>query len=379
MAGRSLAVHVALRTEGIRLGFYGPALALLLGCGMGPVDRGGPHLRLLRRDSTGTMVGERDPSFHPLELTDPRGILSVPSGPIAVGESDLHQVILLDSTGTLIRRIGRQGAGPGEFDVVSLLAFWGESLAVHDPALHRLSIMGAAGALIRQRTIDPKGLIFPMVTGFRDDRAPILLGVQVGSSGEAGSGQPTRGIAVALRNDDRRDTLAILDGGPILSRGPIFFASRPAAASTDTGLWVGFGGAPELRFVPFDGSPTQVYRWTARTRPVSEVDKERVRAYATDRNANPELTGDDRFADSIPYFKTILSDPAGGVWLVGYSALGTTPDSAWRIDERAGTITALALPRAFRPVEVRLDRLLGIDIGPDGQQTLGRYLLVRGP
>lgn len=379
MAGRSLAVHVALRTEGIRLGFYGPALALLLGCGMGPVDRGGPHLRLLRRDSTGTMVGERDPSFHPLELTDPRGVLANPAKLIVVADADQHQILLLDSTGSLIRRIGRQGSGPGEFDAVSLVAFWGDSLAVHDPALHRLSIMSAVGALIRQRTIDPKGLIFPAIIGFRDDRAPILLGVQVGSSGEAGSGQPTRGIAVALRNDERRDTLAILDGGPILSRGPIFFASRPAAASTDTGLWVGFGGAPELRFVPFDGSPTQAYRWTARTRPVSEADKERVRAYATDRKANPELTGDDRFADSIPYFKTILSDPAGGVWLVGYSALGTTPDSAWKIDERAGTITALALPSGFRPVEVGADGLLGIVTSEDGQMTFARYGLRRGP
>jgi hypothetical protein len=364
---------MALNIRRIGHAFRWSVLTLLIGCSEGASDRGSAQAQRLRWDSLGVVVGDGDPSFHPVDLVDPRGILSDPSGLMVVAEADLHQVLLLDSAGTIVHRLGRQGIGPGEFDAPSLVAFWGESLAVYDPALHRLSILRVDGALIRQQAIEPKGLIYPSIVGIRNDGTPILMGIQVAEASAEGGVSSTLGLVIALRDDERRDTLATLEGGPILSRGPIFFAPRPAAAITDTGAWVGFGGAPEIRFVPFDGSSARSYRWTATARPVSEGDKALVRAYAADRRANPEVTGDDRFADSIPYFKTILPDPAGGVWLVGYSALGTAPDSAWRVNERTGTIHRIQLPAGFRPAEIGTRDLIGVQIDSEGAQRLARY------
>lgn len=373
MAGRPLAVCMALNVRRIGHAFRWSVLTLLIGCSGGASDRGAAQVQRLRWDSLGVVVRESDPAFHSVELTDPRGILSSPSGLVAVAEADLHKVILLDSTGSIVGRIGRQGAGPGEFDAVSLVAFWGDSLAAYDAALHRLSFIRRNGDLIRQRTIAPMGLVASTIIGFRPDGAPILLGLAIGRPTGSSTILPATGVVVALLDDTRRDIIAVVGGGSWFPRGPYFFAARPSVGVTDSGVWLGAGSTPEVMFVPFSRMPPVTFHWTATTRPVTDADKSVVREYAAARHAAPELTGDDRFADSIPYFKTILPDPAGGVWLVGYSALGTAPDSAWRVNERTGTIHGIQLPAGFRPAEIGTRDLIGVQIDSEGAQRLARY------
>jgi hypothetical protein len=348
--------------------------ALLLGCG--PADRSGPATLNLRRIEGEISIWVPIASTPDLQLTDVRGALTAPNGDVAVADAGLHQVILLDSAGRSIGRIGRQGGGPAEFEGIALVAFWGDSLLVHDPVQRRLSFIRRDGSLIRQQRVEATRMIAPTVVGLRGDGAIILRGTVPGTRSPDGGPTEMQGIVVALRGE-HTDTVARFDDGVWHPRGPRWYSWRPTVTMSDSGVWVGAGGRPELRFVAWDGNTMTEIRWDARTRAVGEADKARIVAMAEGRNASPELTAPDRFADSMPYFARVLADPAGGLWVIGAAAPFEFPDSAWRIDLTAGTIQGMALPPGLRPTQVGVDFLLGVLTDEDGVGRPARSSLER--
>jgi hypothetical protein len=343
--------------------------ALLLGCG--PADRSGPATLNLRRIEGEISIWVPIASTPDLQLTDVRGALTAPNGDVAVADAGLHQVILLDSAGRSIGRIGRQGGGPAEFEGIALVAFWGDSLLVHDPVQRRLSFIRRDGSLIRQQRVEATRMIAPTVVGLRGDGAIILRGTVPGTRSPDGGPTEMQGIVVALRGE-HTDTVARFDDGVWHPRGPRWYSWRPTVTMSDSGVWVGAGGRPELRFVAWDGNTMTEIRWDARTRAVEEADKARIVAMAEGRNASPELTAPDRFADSIPYFARVLADPAGGLWVIGYAAPFEYPDSAWRVDPMAGTIQGMALPPGFRPTQAGQEFLLGVQDDEAGTRVVRR-------
>lgn len=58
------------------------------------------------------------------------------------------EVRAFDNKGQLVRRFGRKGSGPGEFQMVSGLGVRGDSLWVVDPALRRLTFFGPKGTVL---------------------------------------------------------------------------------------------------------------------------------------------------------------------------------------------------------------------------------------
>ena len=262
---------------------------------------------------------------------------------------------------------------------MSLVAFWSDSLAVYDAAQRRLTFLRRDGAVIRQRPVESSGLVAPTVIGIGRDGRPILRGTSIGGSADGTTLLSVRGVVQRLGPAGATDTIAMFDDGLWHPRGPRFFAWRGTATAMDSGVWVGAGGSAELQLFRFDGTSGALLRWNASTRAVTAADKAKIVAVAKQRRASPELTGGDRFADSIPYFGRVLSDPLGGLWVIGFAAPFEAPDSAWRIDERAGTIQGFALPRQFRPTQVGTDFLLGVRSDEEGVPRVVRYELVRCP
>lgn len=82
------------------------------------------------------------------ELGDPRDIAVLPDGRVFVVDQSPTSIRLYDATGELERTIGREGAGPGEyqFPVISVSDRW---LVVHDPQLTRATIFLLDGTLVR--------------------------------------------------------------------------------------------------------------------------------------------------------------------------------------------------------------------------------------
>ncbi len=70
-------------------------------------------------------------------------------GTIAITQPDDAQVLLMDSNGTSIRRIGRRGAGPGEFAWPNTLGAVDNQVWIVDDQLKRLTFYSTSGKLIR--------------------------------------------------------------------------------------------------------------------------------------------------------------------------------------------------------------------------------------
>jgi hypothetical protein len=68
----------------------------------------------------------------------------------AVGSSGNHEIVVLGSDGRLHWRRGRQGRGPGEFQSIDgVTTYRGDSVAVVDGRLRRVSVFSSAGVLGR--------------------------------------------------------------------------------------------------------------------------------------------------------------------------------------------------------------------------------------
>jgi hypothetical protein len=82
------------------------------------------------------------PDSGAIEFGSVRSVLLDPSGTLVVVDSRNRRVLEFDSTGTLVRQVGRDGAGPGEYREPYSVAWLDGGLAVLDPGSPRLSVFG---------------------------------------------------------------------------------------------------------------------------------------------------------------------------------------------------------------------------------------------
>jgi hypothetical protein len=88
------------------------------------------------------------PEGDPAAFGDPFDILPRPDGTFLLRESDDPTLSLYAADGRVIRRFGRDGAGPGEFRH-PYPAWLGDTLVVHDPAQSRITFYALDGTLLR--------------------------------------------------------------------------------------------------------------------------------------------------------------------------------------------------------------------------------------
>jgi len=138
-------------------------------------------------------------------------VAPAPDGGVVVAEAMPPMVYRFDARGTLLHRVGRQGAGPGEYQMIGGVGFVGDTLWVSDARQRRIVLFDAAGR--------PAGLL----SGF--DRVAMGPGVTVWpgrllsgdralsmtetNSASIASGEATRLPHVLLtRRGQVRDTIA---------------------------------------------------------------------------------------------------------------------------------------------------------------------------
>ena len=142
--------------------------ALLAACGTAASRNAGPRVR----DSAGIQIVENDAPSGPAPFT----IDSLPDVDIGRDTADQHQLFVsnlvsahvltdgrvvaagwatkeirvFDSTGTFLRTIGREGAGPGEFEVLGWMYVGaGDTLYTFEPSARRVQAFASDGTFLR--------------------------------------------------------------------------------------------------------------------------------------------------------------------------------------------------------------------------------------
>ena len=89
-------------------------------------------------------------------LQNPRGIAIHSNGNIFVSDFDAHNIKIFSPLGKLIKVVGQQGQGPGDFNSPSFIDIVGDRLIVWEVINRRFSILDENGRFIKSVLISPE-------------------------------------------------------------------------------------------------------------------------------------------------------------------------------------------------------------------------------
>jgi len=259
------------------------------------------------------------------------------AGHLAVLNAGSSEVLLFDSVGTLLRRVGRRGSGPGEFaQLRNLYRCGSDTLVVNDGS--RISVFDSAGTFVRTESVESRsedGLI--RVRGVARNCSTFLLAGTI--SPAPAPGQVGRISTLMFWGSLRggvRDTIGMLAGVQVETRnvqGRNLPVSLPWGADGASGLrgdrlYSGSTDRSEIRVFERSRGLVEVHRWPSQARPVAAEDRalyESRRDWLLQRSPGirdvvPPLDQFPSIPSTVPEFRSILVDDEGNLWLRSYPA-----------------------------------------------------------
>jgi hypothetical protein len=309
-----------------------------------------------------------------------------PRNEVHVVDGQASEVLVFDTTGRFVRRIGRPGQGPGEFVRPYAVAFdAGGREWIAEEGGNRYSIFGPGGEFVETKRR-------PMRFGFTRG---VLLFSSDGDVHELNSGV-RRAVAYRIAAGDSmtiRDTLALPNFDYLAFRRALGteellfmvpFAPRRAVALTPSGdLWMGdasryqilrIGRAGDtLRIIEVDRAPVALSA-QERARADALADSATREGYAVDRSRIPGVH---------PSLSAIVAAEDGSVWVQRIGESEPTGDgertSVYDVFDRDGVLRAtLAVPFAASPApQVTASHVVGVVLGPDDEPFVELYRIVR--
>ncbi|HEU5050216.1 MAG TPA: hypothetical protein VFU00_07850 [Gemmatimonadales bacterium] len=374
------------------------------------------------RDSAGvTIVMNRQPVWHPdsawrlgpepvLEIGggdgpgfgEIVGLIRTPAGAIAAADAGGQVIRVFAPDGRLVRTVGRQGTGAGEFQALSWLSHAGDSLLAFDLLSRRVTLFGAAGR-VRSVQLEGRGPELAAPIGRFEDGTLLVAtgGARFPFAGEEGTAR--RDSALLLRYASRgavADTVAQVAWGETFGVGiasgagrfvapmPRPFGRRSSVLLVGDEIVVADAERYELDVLDTEGRPVRSIR---RERGLIPVTPEAIAAYrgALDRSAGSrglqmQLDSALRSAlDSAPYpavmpaYEQVIADDEGNLWVLDYSVRLDQP-RRWSVFSREGRwLGDVITPVGFRVTDIGLDWVLGVWRGPDGEDRIRMYQVIR--
>lgn len=374
-------------------------LALLAGALAGCGDAGADAPAFVLRDSAGITIAESAApawgdgegwrlSDQPLveigtmegpeeyQLFRVSGALRLDDGRIAVANAGTHEIRFYDPEGRFLSAAGREGEGPGEFRAIrDLRRYRGDSLAVLDRRLQRLTLLGPDGTHVREATLHPAP-VNPRLLGALEDGSFLVTTLMISVAGE----QPQDLTVDVIRYDPLgalTDSVAehfYYRAHPVRVDGQGLYIMNPHLAPltqleiTPTGYAVGEGKAYEVvRYGP-GGALERLDRWSGPDRTLTSEHKARFREALLER---AEAPADRRvaelqlervpFAEARAAYVLMLAARDGALWLRTQSLPGEDGPALWDLLSAEGRwLGQVQLPRDLQPLDIGSDWLLGL-------------------
>lgn len=354
----------------------------------------------VRRDSGGVEIVESGESASALQLgailDEGLGVgLATPElarivsahlladGRTVLTDDPSHRLVFIDPDGESYTTVGRSGDGPEEFR-----SFRGMWRCATDTLVVRSGIADV-------RILASDGTFANAPSGHR------IRGTGYGVSTDCSrlvqlhwddpDRLAERDSATFVWYDFRRDSVTNVARVPLqprqvaLVRGvermpvPVPFSERPVAAVGGDLLYIGLGGAAEVRAYDLEGRLVRIYRWAAEGEELTAADRDR---YETMRGQIDGIVGENASIDITPLsafdlpthkpvYTRLLVDDAGYLWVRKYprnwedferiSPALSEAESTWWIFAPSGRLLGTATtPRNFQIMDVRNGSVLGI-------------------
>lgn len=215
-----------------------------------------------------TIGTEGDPDYEFVRIS---AALRLPNSELAIADLRTPTIRLFDTKGKLLRKFGRDGAGPGEFRGINALFLAGDTLIAYDWVLRRVTRFLPTGTLLGTQPIQPDATDGPVDLAGRLADGRWLVTTPHNATWAAGHG--------VYRDTMRVGTLGASGTGAVhwvgMYPGMTFFVYMPgakksewlfgslpvsattsAAALGDT-IVIGDTGTPDLLFLLGDGRQVQ--------------------------------------------------------------------------------------------------------------------------
>jgi hypothetical protein len=303
----------------------------------------------------------------------------LPDGRIVALDAEADQLIFLDSLGNTLQRAGRNGAGPGEFDIPGWIEQCAaDSLFVWDRGLARMAVFTQHGDFIRQFTL-PVGEPFRLVCNRRGALAAFEASAFPNGPPTPGEIPMLRGHVVVFNTDG--DSVGALPDRPVGQNrvlGPL-----AVLAMGREELVTGISDSARLWRHDFQGQPRDSSPFPLPARPLSdsvynaELDRMASSTGATGethRRVREMLARSPKPAQ-FPLYQGLLLAEDETAWLITSAPIDTLTALLGRTAD--GHFLSLTLPAPFEVFEIGSDYLLGKGTDENGGERLVLYRLSR--
>lgn len=293
---------------------------------------------------TGVVVGALDgPAEYVLGKV--AGVVVDDSGRLWVADTQAREIRIFDRGGAFLRRVGRDGEGPGEFRNLSGLALAPDGVGALDGTLGRMTVFGPSGEIVRSFRLARGYMVLEhgAAIGFDGvgrfyDRAHFATRAERDSIAVvtySAAGEPVDTAVVAALESD--PLMLYRNGRPYMAV-PRPFSPQPALAFGPDGTIHFTRGDPyRIDLIASAGDTMRVLRRSAPPRPVTEAQRaaalDRVEEWFADAGARADRHI--QLPATHPAIHGLRVDRAGHVWVLTH----VEPDSArmtWSIHDPDG-------------------------------------------
>lgn len=317
------------------------------------------------------------------QLYQVRGAVRLVDGRIVVANAGSSELRFYSRDGAHLASVGRQGAGPGEFQAMGAVYRLGlDSLMVWDNGTLRVSVLDTAGSYVRAfqlgRPLEDTPGWLSVLVGLFGDGTLLANAFNVVTCADVQEGV-CRDPRVYLRYDRDGvllDSLGRFPGterfvtGAGDSRGvtALAFGRTPDIAPHGESFYYGSGEAYEVGYYGLDGALRRLIRKTQPAVPVTESDIDRYEQRV--REIAPEfgpawmqhvdgMLREMPYPETMPAYSGLEVDAEGNLWVREYGTSGA-PTQRWSVFEADGRLLgAVAMPAEFSVYEIGADYVLG--------------------
>ena len=395
-----------------RISSTGCALALLGLAGLLACEGTSANDGFVARDSAGVGIAENggaNPPVSQLVGAAPEVVIGEQEGPpeylfsriaaahrladgrFAVADARQHEVRFFDPRGKFLGRVGRQGAGPGEYEAMEMSLGVGDTLLVWDFVQRRITLLDGSGRFARtipvtfSDSLSPAGYWF---VGRLQDGTLLLRSTPNGSPAAVGVRRDTvRIVRVSedgrLLNDWGRfpgDETVQVSTGRGISGYERAFGRKPHFLPVGNGVVFGSGDSYELREYT-NGQLRRIVRRQQEPVPVTGAEIQAFKERWVGSVPSEQRLRLQRIADEMPYPATLpahgrlLSAGEGSLWVQQYAASAESPETWDRFDEQGRWAGTVVLPPGLRATQAGLDFVLGISTDSVGVERVVLYRL----
>ncbi|MDE2751129.1 MAG: hypothetical protein OXI83_01010 [Gemmatimonadota bacterium] len=306
-----------------------------------------------------------------IELFNATMALFLDGGGLAVANAGAMEVLLLADDGSLARRVGQQGEGPGEFMEVTSLVRTPAGFLVYDARLGRINEFTGEGDFVTSRTLSSESRVAdlkPLAQSTSGEMLAILGALRLFSTRDEVRRDITP-LLVFRDSEAAPDTLALLparewsysvsDG--ISFRNEMAFGRDAVAFGLEDRAIIGDTDSLDLSVHLADGRVTRRIRGNAGERRISA---DEMRAWKDEELA--ELGSDppeplvraieEIHTETYPAFSTALLGPDEMVW-IGLQSRWGDEERMWLIVDPDGQLRgSIQLPAEARVLAVAARR-----------------------